>query len=213
MGKAITDLKPQVKRNDRVSVFLDGEFGFGLHRSVAEPLRIGQQLDAVEIEALQRADQRETAHKRAVRLIAQRPHSEHELEIRLERQGMQSTDIQAVLQRLRDSGLADDLAFARAWIENRMAFRPRGARALRSELRRKGVGSRVIERALKEFDEGEAARLAAEQGARKYLHLSPEMYRRRLSAYLSRRGFEQHTITPLVRELAAELEAESEETT
>lgn len=213
MDRAITDLKPQIKRDDRVSVFLDGEFGFGLHRSVAEPLRLGQQLSAAEIEALKHADQRETAHRHAVRLIAQRPRSERELEIRLERQGLEPGDIQAVVQRLRDAGLADDLAFARAWIENRMAFRPRGVRALRSELRSKGVAGRVITRALEDFDESEAARRAGEQGARKYQHLSPEAYRRRLSAYLSRRGFEEHTISPLVRELAAQHEAESEGTT
>lgn len=154
---------------------------------------------------------REAAYRRAVQLIARRLRSERELEIGLERQGLEADDIEAVLGRLRETGLADDLAFARAWIENRMAFRPRGALALRSELRGKGVERAVIERALESFDEAEAASRAAEAGARKYQQLSPDDFRRRLSAYLSRRGFERHTISPLVAELAAQIETESEE--
>ncbi len=211
MGRTITELKPQAKRDDRVNVFLDGEFGFGVQRSLAGSLEIGQQLSEAEIERLEEADTREVAYRRAARRVAQRPRSERELEIGLERQGLQPEDVELVIDRLREAGLADDLEFAQAWIENRMAFRPRGERALRSELRGKGVARRVIEQALDGFDEQQAAQDAAQAGARKYQHLSPEDYRRRLSAYLARRGFERHTISPLVRQLAAEIEAESEE--
>ena len=211
MSKAITGLKPQAKRDDRVNVYLDGQFGFGLQRSLAGSLEIGQQLSEAEIARLRGADQREAAYRRAVQRVARRPRSERELQIELERRGLESEDAELVIDRLREAGLAGDFEFARAWIENRMAFRPRGARALRSELRGKGVAGRVIEAALENFDEQQALRRAADIGDRKYQHLSPDDYRRRLTAYLVRRGFERHAISPLVRQLAAEIEAESEE--
>lgn len=211
VGKAITGLKQQVKRADRVSVYLDGEYGFGLHRSVAASLQVGQQLRPPEIEQLKRLDRIETAVQRAARLVAGRPRSEHELELRLKRQGYEPDEVEQAIERLRSGGLVDDLEFARAWVENRMDFRPRGTIALRSELRRKGVAREVIDQALEDFDEAEAARRAAVAGARKYQHLSPDDYRRRLSAYLSRRGFNYQTISPLLRELVSEMEQESEE--
>lgn len=211
VGKAITALKPQARRDDRVNVYLDGEFGLGLQRELAAELRVGQQLSEDEIARLQAADQRAAAYRRAVQRIARRPRSERELAIGMQRQGLDAPDVELVIDRLREAGLADDLAFANAWIENRMAFRPRGALALRSELRGKGVEREVIEQALEGFSDAEAARRAADAGARKYQQLSPEKFRRRLSAYLSRRGFERHTISPLVHELAAEVGEESEE--
>lgn len=211
MGKAITELKTQAKHDNRVSVYLDGQYGFGLHRALAAPLQIGQELTQREIEQLKRSDQRESAYQRAVRSIARRPRSVRELQTAMRRQGLEPADVEQVVGRLEQAGLADDLEFARAWIENRMTFRPRGALALKSELSSKGISSRTIGRALQSFSEAEAARRAAAQGARRYQQLSPDDFRRRLSAYLSRRGFDYQTVSPLVRELAAERALESEE--
>jgi SOS response regulatory protein OraA/RecX len=91
-----------------------------------------------------------------------------------------------------------------------MEFRPRGAWALRSELSAKGVARETITIALQDYDEEEAAQRAAVEGARRYKHLSPDLFRRRLSAYLSRRGFAYQVVTPLVTQHLAGMEAESE---
>ena len=41
--------------------------------------------------------------------------------------------------------MLDDEAFARAWVESRDRARPRGERAIREELRLKGVDRTVID--------------------------------------------------------------------
>jgi regulatory protein len=210
MSKRITGLEPQMKRKNRVNVYLNGEFGFGLHQAVAQTLAIGEELDRIQIERLKRLDEQEHAYRRAVGLIARRPRSEGELRRRLSRWDLDAGGQKAVIGRLRQEGLSDDLAFARAWIENRMEFRPRSAYALRAELRSKGVASETIHEALEDFDEDEAARRASEAGARKYRHLSPELFRKRLGAYLSRRGFNYQMSSPLIKQLAARMEQESE---
>jgi regulatory protein len=93
-----------------------------------------------------------------------------------------------------------------------LQFNPRGARALGHELREKGVPVSIIDDTLAGFDEEPAARKAAEAGARRLAHLEPTAFRRRLGAYLARRGFSYAVISPLLEEMldAARSEAVSD---
>jgi regulatory protein len=61
MSGTITALKAQERSKDRVSVYLDGEFAFGLALIHALWLKIGQQLSDDEIVELQEADTVEKA--------------------------------------------------------------------------------------------------------------------------------------------------------
>jgi regulatory protein len=106
---------------------------------------------------------------------------------------------QAALEHLRRTRLVDDEAFAAAWVENREAFRPRSARALRAELRRKGVGEQEIASAVEGVDESEAAYRAAQRFARRAEGLTQEEFARRVGAQLGRRGFDWETIHAAVR--------------
>jgi regulatory protein len=94
-----------------------------------------------------------------------------------------------VLDKLSEGEWLDDEAFAHAWVENRTEYRPRGAFALKAELTRKGILAKDIRAALEQFDETDAAQRAAQQAAHKYQHLSKVEFRRRVGAYLQRRGF------------------------
>lgn len=211
MQGTITAITPNGR--GRVRVYLDGQVGLELAKGLAAALSVGQQLGSDQVSELQARDRQESAYRQALRLLARRPRSERELQIRLDRMGLAEADQNEVMGRLREAKLVDDTEFAAAWLENRMAFRPRGAWALRVELRRKGVPEEIIKSALEGFDEEDAALRAARQGARKFEHLSPETFRQRLSAYLVRRGFQHPTISPLVEQLAAERAMESEEST
>ena len=98
--------------------------------------------------------------------------------------------IEEIVERLEDAGLLDDSAFARYWLENRRDFRPRGQRALRMELRQKGVPDDVIDQVLAEgHAEDQAADQAASAQARKLRTADPVEFRRKLEAHLARRGF------------------------
>lgn len=187
--KEITSLKAQSRNPDRVSVYLDGEFAFALAAVVAVGLKPGDHLSAEEIEKLRGEESIEAARRRALRLISRRPRSEHELRRYFHKREVSEAVQDRVLADLRASGLVDDEAFAHAWVENRMAFRPRSAYALRYELRQKGVSNEDIDAALENFDEGKAARQAARRAARRYKHLSYEEFRQRVAGYLGRRGF------------------------
>ena len=210
----ITALKNQTKNRNRINVHLDGNYGFALDRAVAVNLKVGKEISNDEIEALKKLDKEERLYQRAQRLIERRPHAARELQNRFDRDKIPQDVQQAVIRRLRDRGLVNDHAFAEAWIENRQVFRPRSARALRIELRQKGVSNEIIEQHLADFDDEQAAYAAALKGARRYRSSDWESFRKKLSAYLLRRGFGHSIISSVVSRIwreTTDCEAESED--
>ncbi|MEA3460026.1 MAG: RecX family transcriptional regulator, partial [Chloroflexota bacterium] len=129
------------------------------------------------------------AHDRALHFLSYRPRSEAEIQRYLRDKGVPKPIEEEIIQRLKAVGLLDDLAFARYWVEDRERFKPRSARMLRYELRRKGVSDEIIAKALEDLDEEESAYRAAGHRAHRLLNLDYKSFRRRLGAYLRRRGF------------------------
>ena len=82
------------------------------------------------------------------RFLEARPRSADEVRRRLREAGYRPDLVEGTLVRLTELGYLDDAAFARAWVELRDRARPRGARALRDELRRLGVATTDVEAAL-----------------------------------------------------------------
>lgn len=197
----ITDLKPQKRRKDRVSVFLDGEFAFGLQEATAVSLFIGQELSESQIDALKQTDSVEWAKQVAYGLLSRRPRSTEEVRRHLQKKQVEEGIIDRVIDRLLDLDLLDDAAFARYWVEQRETFKPRSRRALRYELMQKGLSRQLVEQAIEEVDETAAARRAGAKKAPRWAHLSEEDFRAKLHGFLGRRGFNYAVIAEVSQQL------------
>ena len=75
----VTALKVQAKNKNRVNVYLDGEFAFGVVKIEAAKLRLGQVLSDADIERIKKSDESEIAFEKAVKFISYRPRSEKEV--------------------------------------------------------------------------------------------------------------------------------------
>ncbi len=201
MAGKITALHFQKRNKDRVNVYVDERFAFGLAAIEAARLRVGQVLSDDDVAQLQSRDRVEKAYERALNFLSYRPRSEVEVRRNLRKKDVEDEVIEVVIERLRRAELVDDSEFARYWVENRVQFKPRGARALHYELREKGIADSIIADALADLDEESAARQVAKAGARRMAHLQARDFRRKLSAYMARRGFSYAVIAPLVEEL------------
>ena len=204
MGGQITALRVQKRNRNRVNVYLDGRFAFGLAAIEAARLRVGQILTDEDIARLRQRDIAERAADRALDLLSYRPRSEAEIRERLAQRYDPETAAE-VLERLHRSGLVDDREFARYWVRNRFQHNPRGVMALRQELYQKGVDESAIEEALAEYEEEEAAACAAERARRKFQGLPPDAFRRRLTEYLLRRGFPYSIVRAIVQQAMTDL--------
>ena len=202
MAGTITELRFQKKNTDRVNVYLDGTFAFGLAAIVAARLKIGQELSDEEIAQLGGRDEVEKAFERALNFLSYRPRSEAEVRRNLRQKALDEEIIEEAVSRLKRAGLVDDVEFARYWVDNRMQFNPRGGRALRYELRQRGVSPEIVAGAIENLDEGAAARQVAAAGAHRYQNLSAREFERKMGAYLQRRGFSYGVIKPVLEELS-----------
>jgi regulatory protein len=159
----------------------------------------------------------------AARFLEVRSRSVAEVRRRLAGAGYRTDLVEGAIARMVELGMLDDDTFARTWVESRDRARPRGERAIREELRLKGVDRTVIDDVLterrdslvEEGDPDEASRspdrLAAERliarHARAFARVAdPRQRRQRAYALLARNGFDPG----ICREVAALVHATSE---
>jgi regulatory protein len=198
MSGNVTALKVQKRNPQRVNIYLDGEYAFGLARINAHWLQIGQELSDEKIAQLQAADGLEVATQKALHFLDFRPRSRAELRKNLEKKGVSPEVIEVVFERLERNAMINDQQFAQNWVDNRSEFRPRGRRLLALELRQKGLDDEHIEEALAELDEDELAYRAALKQARKLQGLPKPDFRHKLAGFLARRGFSYAVIEPVL---------------
>ncbi|MBN1448926.1 MAG: RecX family transcriptional regulator, partial [Bacteroidetes bacterium] len=164
----ITKIERQKKNRHRVSVYLDGDFAFGLNDEAVYRfgLHKGMELDDARRAEIERYDQGVQAKRVAERYIGMRMRSEREVRQRLREKEFPEEVIEETVEVFRRVRLIDDRSFAEAWVRDRLLLRPRAPALLRAELRRKGVAADIIEEVLAaQFDEGDVDALASEMAA------------------------------------------------
>jgi regulatory protein len=144
----------------------------------------------------------------ALRFLEARQRSTEEVRRRLLLRGYRADLVEGAIVRLTELGMLDDAAFARAWVESRDRARPRGERALRQELARKGVDRVVRDEALADREverpdaDEDAARRLLERHASALARIpDPRARRQRAYALLARNGFDSELAAQLTRDV------------
>ena len=210
MEKTITAIKVQKRDRQRVNVYIDGDFAFGISRVVAAWLQVGQKITEEKVKQLKSEDEIEVAYQRALKIISYRDRSSAEVRENLRQKQIPEEIIDQVLVRLGKNGLLDDERFAQLWVENRNEFRPRSHRMLAIELRKKGISEAVIAQALENtVTDEELAYKAAQKQIRRYMNLEWQDFRRKLGSFLARRGFSYATVNLTVEQIWAENQSDN----
>jgi len=189
----ITALEPDPRRPGSVRVVADGRTFATVDVSAASGLEPGRPLDGLLAEQLAQAADAEAAYRTVLRALERRPHARTDLGRRLLRRGLAADAVEAALARAERAGLLDDGVFARHYVATR-ADRGRGPARILRDLLAMGVAHPHADRALAEqwptgadhhaLPAALAAKRAAQLG-----DLARPIKRRRLLAFLARRGF------------------------
>ena len=157
------------------------------------------------------ADPEQVARTILLRRLEAAPRTRAELATTLRERNVPDEVALRVLDRFEEVGLVDDRVFARMWVESRQRGRNLSGRALRSELRRKGVPDPLIDEALEivtSEDELAAAREVAARKARSVVGLPRGTQVRRLSGALARKGYGAALTAQVVREALADADGQ-----
>lgn len=196
----ITALSAQVKNPDRINIFIDGKFRFGLDISQVVDLgiKVGLELDAARLAELELESQFGKLYAQALNYCLLRPRSMREVrdylwkksQPKLLKSGHKTASLpdslsQRVVERLIEKKHLDDYQFAEWWLTNRRLKQGASLRRLRQELAQKGVDRGIVERLLAESDRDDISELhkIIAKKARRY----PD--RDKLMRYLASQGF------------------------
>lgn len=210
VGMVVSSLAPDPRRPGYLIVEVDQARYATLPLEVVDGLGLsaGAALSEDQAAGLKRAAESESAYLVASRLVAMRPHSVHELLGKLRDRGHHPRAIAEAVGRLQAAGLLDDGAYARHFVRVR-APRGHGPGRLLHDLLARGVDRLVAERAIGEVLQAEGLEVASQAKAlaeRRLAQLGqvpPRQRRRRLLAYLARRGFRGREVQEMVSRLLA----------
>lgn len=211
MASTITDISPQKANKKRVNIFIDEEYTLSLSAEVARELVIGHSLSSQDIKQLQEKDLKVRTREFAINYLSYRPRSTAELRKHLLKKGFLTETIELVIAELTDSNLLNDLEFAQYWVDQREEFRPRGLYALRYELIQKGIDQSIIDQSLNEVNEYKSAVKAGRKKANQLFGSEKELFIRKLSQHLERRGFSYEVIADVTKGLWEKVSLNQEE--
>jgi regulatory protein len=205
----VTALDPGPRGTGGVRVLVDGApFATVATQDVADlGVRAGRLLEPELAAALERRAEAFAARAVALRMLAYRPLPGREIERRLTRKGHDKTVAASVVEGLRASGLVNDVEFARHFVRTRATGRRYGPARLEADLRRLGVDEKTASAAVRdtlaadEIDPRQLLRDAAARKLRTLAGVGRDVQRRRLRAYLLRRGFPTAEILAVLSEL------------
>jgi len=206
----ISAIVPAQRPAGRFAVLVDGRERAVLSLDAIERLGlvVGRSVAGLE-DAIALEGARLHSYDRALNMLAFRARSSTELARSLVRKGEDKAHVDWAIARLQEQGLLDDAAFARAFTRSKVVGGKQSRRRVEQELARKGVSRTVAGEAIDDVFEDEAVdqRAVVEEAARKKLRslagLEPAVQRRRLYAFLARRGYELDDIRAAIDSVGA----------
>lgn len=188
----VTSIKQQKNKN-RVNVYLDDKFAFGidLDNFVLLHLKINQELTDKEVEDIVRKAEFQKTLDKLLRFATVRPRSEKEITDYFRRKKVHESMHEELLEKLRHFELLDDLKFAKWWVEQRGSFKPKPRRILKIELTQKGIVKEIIENVMGEVvvDEEKMAKEILRRKDYKWKGLEAREAKQKMSQYLVGKGF------------------------
>jgi regulatory protein len=203
----ITAILASPRRPGRFELVVDGKSYVTLSLEVIERLKlsVGAAVDEKTDRAIQQQSAALATYDRALNMLALRARSAAELKRLLVRKGEPAEQVDFVIHRLTQAGFLDDSSFARQFVRTKAFGAGHSRRRLQQELARRGVAREVSDAAIADVfaeehvDEAAALERVALKKLKTLARLDTPTQRRRLFAYLARRGYDGDDIARIVR--------------
>jgi regulatory protein len=208
----ITSITPTPRHPGRFDVLVEGKPWATLSLDAIERLQlvVGGSVAGRE-ESIAREAAQLKVYDRALNMLAFRARSSAELARSLVRKGEPREQVEAAIGRLQEQGLLDDAAFAQSFTRAKVLGAQQSRRRVQQDLARRGVAREVTDAAIatvfdeEQVDQREIVELAARKKLRTLKQVDPVVRRRRLYAFLARRGYDSEDIRRAMDAVGEEL--------
>jgi len=209
MEGRITSIVRQKKDMTRGSVFIEGEFAFGVNEETVQHFRLrkGDYLESALYQEIVEFDFGVDAKRVALRYLNYRARSEKEIRERLAKEDIPEHIILRVLEFLKDHNFVNDEAWSKSFVNDKLSRKPVSSRQLEYGLKQKGVAKEIIEETIAELNatetDEERALKAGQKQWPKILRREddPRKQKQKLYTFLAGRGFSYSVIEDVFRNI------------
>ncbi|GEL05860.1 recombination regulator RecX [Rummeliibacillus sp. G93] len=194
MSRVITKISAQKRNQERYNIFLNEEYAFSVDEGILIQygLTKGKVLDSLTVEEIAFDDEIQRAFNRSLSYLSYQMRSEHEVRQKLKGLEFGDAVIQEALQKLKKLGFLNDESYSRALVETKKKTAKKGPRAIKMDLKKRGIEENLQQRVLDEFSEDEQAKIAkqlAEKVVRSEHRKTPVQIKQKIQDLLLRKGY------------------------
>lgn len=200
----ITKLEVQKKNKNRISVFINNSYAFGVHREIAikNGLKEGLVVNNDELEEILKEDEQNKANSYVLNLLSYRPRSQKEIIDKMKGKGYENDVIENTISFLNKYNLLNDKDYAEEF--TRIKSKKFGKKRIKMELSQKGIEDSIAQEVLENIDEEVEYNTAlnlAQKRMRTYKNDDRNAIYRKLGAFLQRKGFSYDIIKRILKEI------------
>ncbi len=197
----ISKIEVQKKNKKRSSIYIDGEFKFGLDNEIILKYEIkeGDELTEDQIKNFLLAEEKQKIKQRAYRLLKYRSRSIAEMKDRLLKLGYEPEIVERAVRELIEEGILNNHKFAREFVSDYTNLKPKGNIFIMKELKSKKVDDLYIQEVLRERDEKSLIKKILEKKFSDFNKKDPKQ-KAKIIRYLLYRGFTLQAIYEVLGE-------------
>lgn len=200
----ITKIEKQVNNQKRYSIYIDEKFAFGvseedlIYFKLKENLEITEQRYNYIMEYVIYTKAKDKAYK----FLGYKARSEKEVRDKLTKENYPQEIIDRIIELFKHYNYINDENYTKAYINNRIKFKPRAKRMLKYELAQKGIDSDTIENIIdsSNIDETDIAINLLQKKLKNKKDIE-QKEKQRIYNYMLRRGFDYETINKAFKEV------------
>lgn len=204
----ITKIEIQKRNKDRYSIYIDGDYSFGVYENVLIKygLRKGMKIEEDFLEDVLKKEEQECANGYALKLLNFKMRTTEEIRRRMREKEYTDDIIDNTIDYLNYLNYLDDEDYARKFISDKSNLKNMGKERIKRELYMKGIDSEVISNEIEDIvDDDEEYEKAKEIAIKKlettYKNDDKNARYRKLGGLLQRRGYSMNVVMPLLKEL------------
>lgn len=200
----ITKIEKQVNNQKRYSIYIDEKFAFGVREEdlIYFKLKENSEITEQRYNYIMEYVIYTKAKDKAYKFLGYKARSEKEVRDKLTKENYPQEIIDRIIELFKHYNYINDENYTKAYINNRIKFKPRAKRMLKYELAQKGIDSDTIENIIdsSNIDETDIAINLLQKKLKNKKDIE-QKEKQRIYNYMLRRGFDYETINKAFKEV------------
>lgn len=209
--KVITKIGRQKNNQERYNIYLNDEYAFAVDEStlIKFGLMKGKTLEQFDIDEIAYEDEIAKAFNKALHFLSFQMRSEYEVKKKLLDAGHGEAVVLEAIRKLENLGFLNDATYSKALLETKKRTMKKGPRAIRQDLKKKGIDKSLQDEVLETFTYEEQLDIAmqlAEKEVRAGNRKTPTQVKQKIQDVLMRKGYSFSIVSDVLERIKLERE-------